>query len=318
MTTDWTPRLHPELVASAHKAPRVTFGPVSTRLLRLVYKLTPNPREASVVRMASGPMLWFAPEEGVRARGALLWLHGGGRVFGAPKTEAWLCAHLAKTLGLHVFAPTYRLATQHPFPAAHEDAHAAWHWIQENAARLGLDPWRVAIGGESAGGGLAAELTQRLLDEDGVQPCAQLLLCAMLDDRTATDDALTAERHLVWNNRSNHYAWSSYLSGPPGRAAVPRYSVAARRQDLSGLPPAWIHVGSLDLFAQENLTYWQRLQGAGVPVEIEHLVGAYHGYYTLGGSEALTQAMLESMGRFLGRCMRLEGKGAPGFTQHVA
>ncbi len=234
---------------------------------------------------------------------ALLWIHGGGLVIGTAEQDEARASGIARDLGVTVVSARYRLAPEHPFPAAADDVHAAWHWLTLHAERLGTDPARVVVAGESAGGGLAAGLAQRLRDEGGLQPVGQLLVYPMLDDRTAADRSLDRARHPVWNNRSNLTGWSSYLAHEPGQASTPDYAVPARCDALSGLPPAWIGVGTADLFLHECRDYARRLQSAGVPTQVEEVPGAPHGFDATtrpAPSQAFRAAQLEWLGDRLG------------------
>lgn len=219
----------------------------------------------------------YQPKAG-GTQAALLWIHGGGLVVGTAEQDEVRASLIARDLGVTVVSARYRLAPEHPYPAAADDVLAAWQWLQRYAQRLGVDRSRVAVGGESAGGGLAAGLAQRLRDDGGQQPAGQLLVYPMLDDRTAADRSLDRERHPVWNNRSNLMGWSSYLGQQPGGAVAPAYAVPARRDDLSGLPPTWIGVGSADLFLDECRSYGHRLRDAGVPTQMLEVAGAPHGF----------------------------------------
>ena len=248
-------------------------------------------------------------EAGVRVRlyqprehasgAALLWLHGGGFIVGTPRADDARCGAWSRELGLTVVSVDYRLAPEHPFPAALDDAHAAWTWLQDAAEGLGVDRARVAIGGGSAGGGLAACLAQRLRDEGGRQPAAQLLVYPMLDDRTAARRALDDAGHLVWHNRSNRAGWSAYLRRVAGRTELPPYAAAAREVDLRGVPPAWIGVGDLDLFLQESRAYAQRLQASGVAAVLHEVEGAPHGFDVLAPQTPLARAFVGSQAAFL-------------------
>jgi acetyl esterase/lipase len=209
--------------------------------------------------------------------GALMLFHGGGFVLGEPDDLFPKAAMFARILGVPVICPAYRLAPQSPYPAASDDALAAWHATIANASDMGIDPARIVVGGYSAGAGLAASLVHRLRDLGGNQPAAQLLIYPMLDDRTAMLSALDTPRHRVWSNRNNRFAWKAYL-GPHEEAESATYAVAARRADLSQLPPAWLGVGTCDLFLDEVRDYRARLETAGVEVTYDEVAGAIHGF----------------------------------------
>ena len=217
-----------------------------------------------------------APGAGPRA--GLLWVHGGGFVIGTAPQDDRFCATTARNLGIVVASVRYRLAPEHPFPAGVDDAVAGWRWLRENAAALGVDPARIAVGGQSAGGGLAACAVQRIHDEGPGAPAAQWLFSPMLDDRTAARRDLDGVRHRVWDNRLNGIGWQAYLGTPPGAADVPAYAVAARRADLSGLPPAWLGIGTVDLFHDEGLAYVRALRAGGVDCVLDVVPGAPHGF----------------------------------------
>ena len=214
--------------------------------------------------------------------GALLWIHGGGFLIGGAKMDDRICGETAREVGITVVSPEYRLAPEHPFPAALDDCYAAWLWMRSHAELLGCDSAQIAVGGQSAGGGLAATLAHRLYD-NGVDVCAQWLFSPMLDDRTAMRRELDDIDHLVWNNVSNRAGWTGYLRAGVGADVVPEYSSAARRQDLAGLPPAWLSTSDVDLFHDECVAYAQRLGDAGVDVVLDIVDGGPHGFESWGG-----------------------------------
>jgi acetyl esterase/lipase len=226
-----------------------------------------------------------------RTDAALLWVHGGGLVIGHPRMDERLASETAAALGMTVVSVHYRLAPEHPFPAALDDIVAAWDWLQRNAAALGVDPTRVVIGGESAGGGLAASVVHRLHDA-GHGILGQWLFCPMLDDRTAARTELDAVEHFIWNNAANRFGWSSYLGQAPGLPTVPRYAVPARRDDLTGLPPAWICVGDIELFHDEDVAYAHRLEAAGVPVTLDVTTGTPHGFESWAADTAPARMLI--------------------------
>lgn len=272
----------PELRRPQLYLPLAVRDDASLRVMRrLMARFVPGPsngvRVEHVPATADRPavrLLVEDPPGRARPSGALVWIHGGGLVMGIPEQSADLCGRLAAEAGAVVVSVDYRLAPEDPFPAGLDDCAAALEWTHANADALGIDPDRIAVGGESAGGGLAACLAQVALDRGGPPICFQLLQYPMLDDRTATRNDLDA---LVWTNASNRYAWSAYLGHPVTRSEVRPYASAARRDDLKGLPPAWIGVGDIDLFHDECADYAHRLRAAGVTCELDVVPGMYHG-----------------------------------------
>jgi acetyl esterase/lipase len=154
-----------------------------------------------------------------------------------------------------------------------------------------LHAGRLAIGGQSAGGGLAACLVQRVLDE-GDSVVAQWLFCPMLDDRVAADRAHDDTEHFIWNNRANLVGWSSYLGDSMGADELPPYAAAARREDLSGFPPTWIYTSDIELFHAEDLDYARRLEAAGVDTTVEIVSGAPHGFEAWAPDTALARDLV--------------------------
>ncbi|CAN5326552.1 alpha/beta hydrolase [soil metagenome] len=272
--------IHPEL-RGIRFVPVLSYGPLLTRIMkRANARPLPAPDDVSIEDVVDGDVSLriFRPVGATGATPALLWMHGGGYIIGAPEQDDRTNILFARELGITVAAVRYRLAPEHPAPAAVDDAYAALLWLAENAAERGIDPSRIAVGGASAGGGLAAALTLLAHDRGGVVPVFQLLLYPMLDDRTATRTDLDTRNVRVWLPKSNRYGWSSYLGVPPGSDGVSPYAAPARRDDLTGLPPAWIGVGTLDLFYDEDLAFAKRLREAGVATELYEVKGAFHGF----------------------------------------
>ncbi|CAN5322078.1 alpha/beta hydrolase [soil metagenome] len=261
---------------------------LATRVMRV-----PTTETVSVGTLkADGIRLRIYTPDARQNDGGLLWIHGGGLLFGDARQDEVLCAETARDLGITVISANYRFAPEHPFPAAHDDVRAAWRWVQDHAGEFGVDGTRVVIGGESAGAGLAAALVQRLHDDGGVQPIAQWLFAPMIDDRTAADNTLDAIDHWIWNNRANRVGWSGYLRGTYGTDDVPPYAAAARRLDLTGLPPSYIAVGDIELFFAEDQDYANRLEQAGVPTTLDVIPGAPHGFENWARDTAPARALM--------------------------
>ncbi len=212
------------------------------------------------------------------AHPALLHLHGGGYVMGSAAGGDAEKAALAAELACVIASVEYRLAPESPHPGPVEDAYAALRWLHEDAALLGIDRARIAVGGESAGGGLAAALALLARDRGAIGLVFQHLMYPMLDDRTVTAEPHPFTGELVWTRDDNRFAWTALLGGEPGGPDVSPYAAPARATDLSGLPPAFIAVGTLDLFIDEDIDYARRLIRAGVPTELHVFPGAYHAF----------------------------------------
>lgn len=211
-----------------------------------------------------------------RPSAALLWIHGGGFVGGSSARALPQASRFARELDLVVVSVDYRLAPQHPFPAALDDCAAALAWLHQHADALGVDPSRIAVGGASAGGGLAATLAQRAHDE-GTPVALQLLVSPMLDDRSVNRVPPAGVGELGFTAEENRSSWAAYLGTEPGGTGAPPYAAASRRFALSGLPPAWIGVGTTDVLHGEDVAYAERLREAGVEVTLDVVEGLYHG-----------------------------------------
>ncbi|GCD53411.1 alpha/beta hydrolase [Acetobacter pasteurianus] len=223
------------------------------------------------------PVVIYRPKDKHPYAPALVYIHSGGIVSGTPEVDDARCRQLVNELGLVIFSVDYRLAPEAPYPAAIEDCYAVLKWVHEQSAHLDIDRDRLVIGGDSAGGGLTACLALLARDRAEVKVLFQLLIYPMLDDRTGTTVMPSPELgQYIWTRSANHYAWNAYLGKAPGSAGVSEYAAAFRAKDLAGLPPAYIGVGSLDLFLDEDLEYARRLIAAGVPTEVCVVPGAYH------------------------------------------
>ena len=220
----------------------------------------------------------YRPNEQPNKLPALYWIHGGGYVMGDIEQDDRLMKQLVKRVGCVAVSVDYRLAPEHPFPAPVEDCYAGLKWVFSHAGELGVEPSRIAIGGASGGGGLCAGLALMARDRAEVQVAFQLLIYPMIDDRNTTPASYAITDPRMWNRESNRLGWKAYLGRDGGGADVSPYAAASRATDLSKLPPAYIPVGALDLFVDENVEYAQRLIQAGVPTELHVYPGAFHGF----------------------------------------
>ena len=223
-------------------------------------------------------LLYAPPGTASSQRPALLNIHGGGYVLGDAEMNDLPNRQIALEMGCVVVSVDYRLAPETPWPGSLEDNYAALCWLANEAGRLAVDPARIAISGDSAGGGHAAALAIHARNQGGPAICFQLIDYPMLDDRTAaSDDPHPFAGEFVWTPERNHFGWKSLLGAEPGGPDVHETAAPARVADLAGLPPAYISIGALDLFLEESLEYTRRLARAGVPVELHVIPGAYHG-----------------------------------------
>ncbi|MFK4834769.1 alpha/beta hydrolase [Microbacterium sp. ZW T2_14] len=320
MSTKTPPEpFHPDL-AAAKWIPLFSAGPRTLWMFRATPRGVGSDSEVDVATVPVGtpagerPYRVFRPRRRSAAAPvpALFWIHGGGLILGTPQQDDGTNLALARDLGIVVFGASYRLAPEHPAPAALDDLVAGFREVVARAAEFGVDPDRIAIGGASAGGGLAAALAQRLHDEGGPQPVFQLLVYPMLDDRTVRRDDIDTRHVRMWSPASNRFAWSAYLgvdadgSDDAAGAGIRSSVVPARREDLSGLPPAWVGVGTLDLFHDEGVAYAGRLAAAGVPCELTEVPGAFHGFDAVFRKAGVTRAFHEEWARVLRTALGLD------------
>ena len=206
---------------------------------------------------------------------AIFALHGGGMVSGDRLSGSEHLVLLARELPVVVLSPEYRLAPEHPYPAAVDDALAAWLWVQEHASELGVDPARIVLLGESAGGGIAAGLALRLRDEGHPLPLALALLAPMLDERNDSGSARAYDGFGLWDRISNETGWTALL-GPAPRSDVPAYGSPAHATDLTGLPATYLEVGTSEVFRDEVVAFAAKLWEAGVQAELHVWGGVFH------------------------------------------
>jgi len=299
--------IHPELRGVARVLPRSLVGPGVVCLSRLFTRLRGVPRPPRVdgvdvvdhaVPVGGGTVrLRLYRPTAVTTPAVLLWFHGGGYVIGTPEQDEASLLALARAHGLAVAAVDYRLAPEHPHPAALNDAMASLRFLRDRGAALGLDASRIVVGGQSAGGGLAAATACGAHDE-GIALRGQVLLYPMLDDRTITrpvgPGGVDVGPHRVCSVASNGFAWRAYLGDAAGGEGVDVRAVPARRSALAGLPPTWIGVGTVDLFHDEDIAFAARLQDAGVPCTLEVVAGAFHAFDVVAPQTAVARAFRAS------------------------
>lgn len=237
-----------------------------------------------------------------RPKPALLHTHGGGFITGSAMGSLRYLQEIVAGLDCVAVSVDYRLAPETRFPGALEDNYAALRWLHANADELGVDRSRIALLGESAGGGHAAMLAIAARDRGEIPIAFQALVYPMLDDRTGSTRPVPLHvGTLVWNAELNTFGWSCLLGQPAGGEAVPAGAVPARSADLRGLPPTYIAVGSLDLFARESLEYAQRLIEADVPVELQLVPGAFHAFDAVAPDAEISHHFRSTLRRALAR-----------------
>ncbi len=221
-----------------------------------------------------------------------LFIHGGGMIMGSIDASDLDCEAFVERVGCVVVSVDYRLAPEHPYPAPVEDCYAALGWMVDQADALGLDPGRIAVGGQSAGGGLAAGTCLLARDRGGPAVAFQVLVYPMLDDRNATASAREFTGILSWSHEHNASGWRAYLGDAAGGDEVSIYAAPARADDLSGLPPAIIQVGELEVFRDEDIAYATRLLQAGVSTELHVYPGTFHASDAFAPEAAVTVQMV--------------------------
>ncbi len=224
----------------------------------------------------------------------IVMIHGGGFVIGSVEAEHAGAALTAIGTGAVVVSVEYRLAPEHPYPAAVHDCYAALVWLHAEAGALCVDPERVALLGASAGGGLAAATALLARDRGGPPVCFQMLHIPELDDRLETPSMRTFVDSPLWNRPLAVQSWAAYLGPLSGRDDVPAYAAPARAEDLSGLPPAYISTAEHDPLRDEGVDYALRLLHAGVSVELHQFPGTFHGSALVTTAQVSKRAQSEA------------------------
>ncbi len=302
------PDLDPELVAPLQKFEALTGGgldladlpaarAMSAALTAARAQRTPpvkgiRAEDHSAPGVAGGtdvPVRVYRPETALAPQPALLWIHGGGFVMGSVDGDDYFARKLSRDASTVVVSVDYRLAPEHPFPAPLDDCYSALLWTSQHAPDLQIDAGRLAVGGASAGGGLAAGLALQARDLNQVAIAFQLLIFPMLDDRNVAPASPSQPDTAIWSRSNNLHGWQAYLGDQFGSDTIPAYAAPARATDLAGLPPAFIPVGDQDLFLEENRRYADRLVEAGVAAKLAVYRGGYHGFSTFAPKAAISR-----------------------------
>jgi acetyl esterase/lipase len=242
---------------------------------------TPAVNEQMIPGPAGAPQVkvYVCGDASGAAKPAILHIHGGGYVMGSAFSSRQDIQDLVIAHNCVAVTVEYRMAPETKFLGSLDDNYAALRWMHSNAKELGIDMTRIAVKGESAGGGHAAALAIAARDRGEFPLCLQVLIYPMLDDRTGSSRQLPAQfGKYVWTSQMNRYGWTALLGVPAGANTVPANSVPARVANLAGLAPAFIGIGSIDLFAPEDIDYAQRLIAAGVPTELSLVPGGFHAF----------------------------------------
>lgn len=265
-------------------------------------------------------MIAYTPPGLAGATAAIVHYHGGGFTVGSAREDDALAATLARDAGCVVVSVDYRLAPETVHPGPVEDCYAALQWVAGNARELGVDPARIAVTGASAGGALAANVALMARDRGGPAIAYQMLICPMLDDRMTAASCTDLDGAGVWNASANRNSWEALLIGSESglrvaadaqiaryaaAAAASHYAVAARVEDLAGLPPAFIDASELDILLDENIDYARRLIAAGVPVELHVHPRTYHAFERFVPDAQISRHAVAMRVQALRRALRL-------------
>jgi acetyl esterase/lipase len=307
------PELWPGLQQASPFLSQLTYNDASLPRLRQLMRAWEAPLDTPAVNEHLIPGAKGDPDVRVYVTGssagssrpAILHIHGGGFIGFRARDSLRAIQNMALTHDCVVVTVDYRLAPETRFPGPLEDVYATLRWINRNAKDLGVDPHKIAVKGESAGATYAALLAIAVRDRKEFSLCLQALLYPTLDDRTGSTKHLPEQfGKYVWSPQANQYAWTSLLGVAAGSWRVPQNAVPARVKDLSGLAPVFIGVGSIDLFAPENIEYAQRMMLAGNPVELVVVPGAYHGFDVLAPDASITREFATAWNEAIRRAFR--------------
>jgi acetyl esterase/lipase len=259
-------------------------------------EVPPNPNVTTRDRTVPGPdgapdirVRIYRPAKATGALPGIYFIHGGGMILGDIDGEDVAASMICEKTGAVVVSVEYRLAPEHPHPAQVEDCYTGLTWMARNASELGVDPGRIAVYGASAGGGLTIATCLLARDRGGPAICFQMPIYPMIDDQNETGSSHEITDIGIWDREGNMEAWNWYL----GEGKPDQYAAPARAEDLTSLPPAFIDVGTVDLFRDEDITFAMRLMQAGVPTELHVNPGAYHASENFAPDAALSRKIWE-------------------------
>ena len=240
----------------------------------------------------SVPLRWYKPQNS-STRAALLWTHGGGKLGSSLDLYEPVCKYYAARADVAILSVGFRLPPEHPFPVPVEDAYVSLLWLAEHADKLGVDPGRIGVAGDSGGGGIAAAIALMARDRGGPSLAKQFLLCPMLDDRNTEPDP-TLVPFATWSYDHNFTGWQSFIGDAIGSDAVSSYAAPARETDFSNLPPSFIDIGELDIFRDETVLYATQLMKAGNSVELHVYPGVPHGFEGMAPESVVCRQAVEA------------------------
>jgi acetyl esterase/lipase len=319
MTMDVEATIDPEIAAALAVAPMgaIDFGTFTFEAFPAMREAMANqpaielPPTTTVSREVVVPgatgfdptvRVYSPPTDGA-GRGCIYWIHGGGYIFGSGLNVDARINRWVEEFDCVAVSIEYRLAPEHPYPEPLDDCYAGLLWIAQHADELGVDPNRIVVAGASAGAGLAAGLAILARDRGEVSPAYQMLIYPMIDDSN-TSASSQIDGAPVWSRAANDLGWRAYLGDLAGTDDIPAYAAAARVGDVAGLPPAWIGVGTLDVFRDEDITYASRLLAAGIPTELHVYPGAVHGFEMIAPTAGVSQACQRDITEGLRRALR--------------
>jgi acetyl esterase len=301
---DLTPHLDPELAVSLKDLPEWSLTAESLSILRQFSAVESMPCPPGVVidnckvpgppDGSDIPVRIYRPATLGESAPVLIWMHGGGFVMGSVPADDPLCLGVALAAHCIVVSVDYRLAPEHPFPAALDDCFTVLEWVAKEPAELSVRPEKIAVAGLSAGGCLAAAVALMARDRNGPSLCHQFLLIPVTDDRLNTPSSYRIRDLRVWDRETAQMSWRMYL-GENHNGETSPYAAPARADDLAGLPPATVLVEDLDLLRDEAVAYANRLNDFGITTELHVYPGTFHGHFGFAPAAAISKRTVDDI-----------------------